>query len=139
MRAPLERLAHGDWVPDHADRPRVEVAPELQQEQEPRVLDPDRLARDRAQDLVAPPIVARTGADVRGRVPPRAAAPLEDAVVEPVELADLAVAARVEAVSLRDGAELYTVIGQHAGDCRGAAAVHSENDDDPLVAQDRKR
>ena len=52
---------------------------------------------NRAQDLVAPAEVAALQTRLGGRVPPGAAASLEDRVVQLVELADLAVAAGVEA------------------------------------------
>src|SRR6185295_17353554 len=139
MSAPLKRIAHGHGISDHADWPRLQVTPQVEHEQQPWILDSDRLAGDRPKDLVAPAVVAPAGAYARRGVPPSAAASLQDPVVEPVELADLTVAARVEAVLLRNGAELDAVVRQHAGDRRGAAAVHPQNNDDSLVAQLRGR
>src|SRR6476661_882652 len=49
--APLERLPNRDRVSDHADRLRVQIAPELEGDQHAGVLHPDRPAGNRAQDL----------------------------------------------------------------------------------------
>ena len=133
--SPLERLANRDRVSDHPDRLRVKIAPQLEDDQHAGVLHPDRSAGNRAQDLVAPAKVAATQTHLPGRLPPGAAAAHQDCVVKLVELADLAVAASIEARSLRHWPKLHAVVLNRARHRRGAAPVHPQHRHEGLRVQ----
>ena len=131
----LERPADGHRVANHPDRLRIEVTPELEEQEHPGILDPDRSPRNRAEDLVPPPEVAPLEARVERRLGPRAPVSLEDRVVQAIEVPDLAIAASVEPSLLGDGPQLHAVLLEHPGGRRGAAPVHAEHRDDGLAPQ----